>query len=573
MDIIKGNLDGISRPASNSRTHFGSRLSNASLEVLSPEPRSFKIDTASKLSSGKENRSDNSTVEERRPSSADKWADYSGKVKWAKAGPDEDVGIAQDQITLDRSDFAYDLKLEESDSQLQDAIHKMKRLDKILAKRQHREKEIKKQGLEMRKKLWDELKSAKNNDILQSSEEMENTKKFLYLTVESEEPVGPSHEDEEHFFSVFHTQLPPEDYENHMQKVNQGFTCDVEKNAPLIKAEKNSFSDTEKVWDRHNQDFIKRNIELAKNSRDLVVMADRDKKRLEELLKDLDRDSGLTSSEGDLPGCLVPGEGYTLAPSQHQQLAEIDIKLQELSAVSPRCESQNNQESDLGDEKIMELVPGDKVLRNTKEQRDQQNRLKEIDDKLRKMQEEVLDSTPLLSEQQLKSLLGECTFKGPAITRLPSEREDRVTEEVTPQSPQPSPPDLSGLSGSDAKVRKPEGEDADELENGHREANQGCYLAKALEGHCVSEALAFEAETIKRLPLSKDEVFSDTQDYFMSKTLGIGRLKRPSFLDDPLYDVTVSLLSEDQNLELSPPEKATADEQQTKHVMEECEDS
>ncbi|XP_042543515.1 fibrous sheath-interacting protein 1 [Dipodomys spectabilis] len=391
MDIIKGNLDGISRPASNSRTHFGSRLSNASLEVLSPEPRSFKIDTASKLSSGKENRSENSTVEERRPSSADKWADYSGKVKWAKAGPDEDVGIAQDQITLDRSDFAYDLKLEESDSQLHDAIHKMKRLDKILAKRQHREKEIKKQGLEMRKKLWDELESAKNNDILQSSEEMENTKKFLYLTVESEEPVGPSHyEDEEHFFSVFHTQLPPEDYENHMQKVHQGFTCDVEKNAPLIKAEKNSFSDTEKVWDRQNQDFIKRNIELAKNSRDPVVMADRDKKRLEELLKDLDRDSGLTSSEGDLPGCLVPGEGYTLAPSQHQQLAEIDTKLQELSAVSPRCESQNNQESDLGDEKIMELVPGDKVLRNTKEQRDQQNRLKEIDDKLRKMQEEVV---------------------------------------------------------------------------------------------------------------------------------------------------------------------------------------
>jgi hypothetical protein len=48
--------------------------------------------------------------------------------------------------------------LKEIDSQLQDAIHKMNRLDKILAKRQHREKEIKKQGLEMRIKLWEELK-------------------------------------------------------------------------------------------------------------------------------------------------------------------------------------------------------------------------------------------------------------------------------------------------------------------------------------------------------------------------------------------------------------------------------
>lgn len=43
MDIIKGNLDGISKPASNSRTRHGSRGSNASLEVLSPEPASFKV--------------------------------------------------------------------------------------------------------------------------------------------------------------------------------------------------------------------------------------------------------------------------------------------------------------------------------------------------------------------------------------------------------------------------------------------------------------------------------------------------------------------------------------------------
>ena len=38
----------------------------------------------------------------------------------------------------------------------------------------------------------------------------------------------------------------------------------------------------------------------------------------------------------------------------------------------------------------MEITPGEKVLRNTKEQRDQQNRLREIDDKLRKMKENVV---------------------------------------------------------------------------------------------------------------------------------------------------------------------------------------
>lgn len=49
-------------------------------------------------------------------------------------------------------------EMKELDSKLQDAIQKMKRLDKILVKRQYREKEIKKQGLEMRLKLWEELK-------------------------------------------------------------------------------------------------------------------------------------------------------------------------------------------------------------------------------------------------------------------------------------------------------------------------------------------------------------------------------------------------------------------------------
>lgn len=47
----------------------------------------------------------------------------------------------------------------------------MKRLDKILVKRQYREKEIKKQGLDMRIKLWEELKVR----IVQPYTKMEET--------------------------------------------------------------------------------------------------------------------------------------------------------------------------------------------------------------------------------------------------------------------------------------------------------------------------------------------------------------------------------------------------------------
>lgn len=58
----------------------------------------------------------------------------------------------------------------------------------------------------------------------------------------------------------------------------------------------------------------------------------------------------LVSFQGGQYGWLVPGEGYTLAVTQHQQLAEIDTKLQELSAIyptifssSPRPEHQNDK--------------------------------------------------------------------------------------------------------------------------------------------------------------------------------------------------------------------------------------
>ncbi|ELW48180.1 putative G-protein coupled receptor 176 [Tupaia chinensis] len=356
------------------------------------------VDTASKLHYGKEDHSFSSNAEKRRNSNDEKGQNYTEKIELTKEGLEEDLDLVQHQLL---PECPEEPKLTELDSQLQDAIKKMKRLDKILVKRQNREKQIKKQGLELRIRLWEELKSAKNSEDLQSNEETENTKKFLSLTATSEETVDPSHyEDEDTFFSVFHTQVPPADYERRMQNIKQDFTYGVERNESLINAEKKPFSNAEKIELRgkHNQDFIKRNIQLAKDSRNPVVMIDREKRRLLELLKDLDdRDSGLSSSEGDQCGWQGPGEGYTFAVTQHQQLAEIDAKLQELlaacpafSSFSPQLESQNDQEPDFDIERNMEITPGEKVLQNTKEQRDQQNRLKEIDEKLRKMKENVL---------------------------------------------------------------------------------------------------------------------------------------------------------------------------------------
>ncbi|EGW04305.1 Fibrous sheath-interacting protein 1 [Cricetulus griseus] len=253
MDIIKGSLDGISKPASSSRSRPGSRSSNASLEVLSPEPGAFKIDTVSKLNFSKEDHSSNSSGEERRCSHDGRWADYYESTKSAKQGSDEDPDLAQQKA----SKHPDDPKLEGPDAQLQNAIRKMHRLDKILAKRRCREKKVKKQGEEMRTKLWEELKG---------------------------EPCG---------------------------------------------------------W-------------------------------------------------------LDPGEGYTLAATESQKLAQIDTKLQEFSVVSPtvfslspRLESQSNKEPDSDEERDMEPTPGEQILRDSKEQRDQQSRLRAIDGKLRDINEQV----------------------------------------------------------------------------------------------------------------------------------------------------------------------------------------
>ncbi|XP_045143667.1 fibrous sheath-interacting protein 1 [Echinops telfairi] len=541
MDIIKGNLDRISKPASNSRTRPGSRGSNASLEVLSPEPVPFKLVTAIKLSCGREDHSE--STKGSRSSADDTWEHHPETANVDDGRSDEDLDDDQYQTIPECSD---DPNIQEVDCKLQDAIQKMKRLDKILVKIQCREREVKKQGLELRIKLWEELKSAKST--LQSNEEMENTNKFLTLNASPEEIVAiePScDEDEGNFRPVFPTQISPEEYETHANSATQGFIYDVGRNKSLVILDKKPSSSTEntELRGKPNQDFIQRNI------------------------------------EGDPQAWGVPGEGYTLAPAEHQQLADIDGKLQTLvaspsvvSSCPPGFESRCDQEND----RNVEITPGEKVLRNTKEQRDQQNRLKEIDEKLRKMKDSVLQSTSLLSEDELKSLLDGCMLQQKPLLRLPSsESENRDLGETASEVPQlPDSVICESRNGpATPDSNKTEGEDATALEEVGCGTPRGYYLTKALASHYMADALVDEAEIMNRLPFAIGEVMSDRKDYFMSKALGIGRLKRPSFLDGPLCATHGNLLSEDQHLTLSSPVKPQTDEQETEELTEECEES
>ncbi|XP_036590472.1 fibrous sheath-interacting protein 1 [Trichosurus vulpecula] len=583
MDIIRGNLDGISRPASNSRIHPESRTSSASLEVLTPEPVSIKVDTSINLNStSQQSNRENYSFRENRSINGKKKHDtqkvdhslheqiktscteYSGILVELNASliASEDeyevqyftlFDMPQDILSQAKEDVS---KIKELDLQLQEAVKKMKRLDKLLVEKQFKEKEIKKQGQEMRTKLWEELRAIKNYDAIQSNEEMENTKKFVTLATSSEGTTDSSHlEQEEPFVSVFHTQIPPEEYENCIEQARQEAVYQSESNKSLIKPEKKPQRENYgELKGKKNQDFIKRNIELAKDSKSVVFMMDKEKRRLIELLKDIDDgEDTLPSTEDGGSAWLIPEKGYmSAAHIEREQLAQIDSKLQErffltslgLSNDFSGVDNQTGQEETaLNDNTQVKVTPGDKALRNTKEHREEKNRLKEIDQQLRELEEDSVKTPQILSEEQLKTLLEEC------ILEQKSEKESRDADGIQAESIQPSISFISQLLNMSPDLSSPEVGNDDILENGECET-PGYYLTKALGGqHYIEEFLVAETKEEESPRPLGDVASSDVEGYFMSKTLGIGRLKRPSFLDDPVYCIR-GPSSEDEQLKL-----------------------
>uniref|UniRef100_A0A6I8P0Q6 Fibrous sheath-interacting protein 1 n=1 Tax=Ornithorhynchus anatinus TaxID=9258 RepID=A0A6I8P0Q6_ORNAN len=299
----------------------------------------------------------------------------------------------------------------------------MKSLDKLLVKRLSQEKEIKKQGQEMRIKLWADLRLVTYPGDLGRNEEIENTRKFWALTASSEEAAAaaPSRceEDGAVFHSVFHTQLPPGDYEN---RGGGGAGLDPESEREAGESsdkagEKPSSRGESELRANTCQDFIKRNIE----------------------------------EEGS--GWTVPGEGYTPEPTVCRQLAEIDAKLREVVSETvsevPSFSSRLQGHLDQGDP-TPGVVPGDKALQRNKEERDQRNRLREIDRQLRALKGDPVEGLPGPSEERLRLPLGRGRLApGPASDLVPPSPTDQpllpsgLDGPATVGSVAPGPPGLA----------------------------------------------------------------------------------------------------------------------------------
>ncbi|XP_072720505.1 fibrous sheath-interacting protein 1 isoform X2 [Ciconia boyciana] len=586
MDITMGSLDKISRPASSSRAYPNCRSLSTSMELLTPEPRLPKIDSLVSLAGShqrgsledccpEENKGDDREKSDVKEVRTDQQTTVESTTFLQKRilNPNELSGCISNSDSGDDSTETQTLKfcepsqekltnssnLEDSeetdvDPQMQAAIKKMNKLDAILAKKHFKERAIKKQGKEMRAKLWEELQSISTTG---SHEEMENTKLFLALISSWQGTADPSHAKEDEICtSVFHTQINLEDYDCHKPQHNQDYPSEIETNEFLNQAEKMHSKS------KNNQDFIKKNIELAKDSGNQIVMLEGERKRLIELLKDTEDGIELPDFEEGVSDWVARGEGYTPEPMEFHHLNEIDIKLQVLlsdgvfSAISSSCAkppSQIYQESLVYANRSLEAVPGEKVLRDNKEQRDQQNRLKEIDHQLKSLERNLTEEQTGLSEEQLKTLLEECMQPQRTISNvtMPKSQESLSCGLSPPcytsqDSTLHSTSTLSKMLVEDHIVGMLTAQEKAGLEDKSLCVNAeseipGYYISKALADSPLSkDSLAQTEEPDDLEGLQKMGDKSITEGYFMSRALNTKRLKKPSFLGEPLYCISMN---------------------------------
>ncbi|KAK5857277.1 hypothetical protein PBY51_010532 [Eleginops maclovinus] len=394
MEIIKGTLDDISRPASSEQT--GSRVSSVSLTY------GERIDTTTPFT----------------------------LVVLNNDATDVQTGSRYEETTISSSSRGpiEDTNEENENPQLQRAFKEMRRLDEILSAKICIEKEVKRQRKEIQAKLWQELMQNNREGHSECAQEAMNTRLFLAL----EAPTGT--EEEDNFVPVFETQVPDceqtrdSQYLEKSEKTPDSSTDLFEQDLEETGEEqfKGSHCGASK-GKKKQKDFVKRNIELVSSEGDRVLLTQAEKERLAELLGEEQEDEEDSArgadSEGDMWAVSVlTGQGYTPEPSDLEQLIDIDFKMRLLLPVEEFA-SMNSSYTNLTQGRGSEVgwkcdgdpQPGEKALQDIKERRGQERRLHEIQQQLeilgqgQDMTNESLD----LTEEQILSLLDDCELTDP----------------------------------------------------------------------------------------------------------------------------------------------------------------
>ncbi|XP_029982514.1 fibrous sheath-interacting protein 1 [Sphaeramia orbicularis] len=403
MEIIRGSLDDISRPASSEQT--GSRVSSVSLthsdRMCPATPFSLVVLT-------------NDAADFQVQSSSE------GTMKKSSTtNPDNTHSFVDTTNDEDDDDDDDDLKL-------QKAIEEMIRLDEILSATICKQQEAKRQRMELREKLWQELMQNRSEGRSESAHEAQNTKLFLAL----EASTAKGLEEEKDFEPVFDTQVLDCDDQDHRhveKRENRSASTikSLETDHEEIGEElfKGSLCGASRSKKKH-KDFVKRNIELISGEGGQVLLTQTEKERLAELLREIDEEeedsaNGADGEEDMWAVSVLTGQGYTPEPPDLKQLNDIDSRIRRLVPVEEFISLQGSHVhlsmsqghgSEVGWTCDGDLQPGEKVLQDIKERRGQERRLQEIQQQLEILGQgqEMTDESPDLAEEQLLTLLEEC---------------------------------------------------------------------------------------------------------------------------------------------------------------------
>ncbi|XP_073683711.1 fibrous sheath-interacting protein 1 [Garra rufa] len=341
MDITKGFLDDISRPASSEIKRL-SRDCPRSLEVLSPDV----------------------THSEVRSSSTHERTD----------------------LTAENSSDQEESDEENEDPELRKAIKKMKRLDRILALKASAEKEVKQRGKEQHQRLWQELQAV---SLKMSSNEMENTRRFLALTPNNHQDC-----DEVDFVPVFETEVLDLKNDVNTRHETEEDASQAEAGQQVMEDQPADGRQRGAARSKCRQDFVKRNIELAGASGNWFLLTQQEKERIEELLKDLEEeqdDSDLLTEPQVVSSSPSVGEGFSPEPSELHSLHHIDSRLQLLLPVQ---------------DFLFVWSPSQESLQENTG--DTERRLREIQQQLQLLEDNDPSNSVGLSDDELRNLLLEC---------------------------------------------------------------------------------------------------------------------------------------------------------------------
>ncbi|XP_016893885.1 fibrous sheath-interacting protein 1 isoform X2 [Cynoglossus semilaevis] len=314
------------------------------------------------------------------------------------------------------------------DVELQRAIEEMNRLDEILSEMVRKEKEAKRQRKALQMKLWQELLQNKPDGYTESSHEALNTRLFLSLEAIEDEGEEEAEEEEKDFVALFETQVPDCD------QVGLGRTLEQSEKGALSWTESLESGD-EPFENSHcgasrgtkkQKDFVKRNIELVSGEGGQTLLTAAEKQRLAELLEEMDEEDvdsarGADTEEDMWAVSVLTGQGYTPEPSDLEQLIDIDSKMrlllpdEEFHSVQSSYTNlgmTQGRGSEVGWKCSGDQQPGEKVLQDIKERRKQEQQLQKIQQQLEILgrSPETSNDCPDLTERQLISLLEECVL-------------------------------------------------------------------------------------------------------------------------------------------------------------------